>query len=372
MINATSIADLGAWLREAAWPLWLTHGVAADGVGGLRGFVEQLDPATLTCRANFRRLRVAARQTYVFSQGFHDGLAGAEDAVALGIGFFAQHAAQPDGGYAWRFDLNNRAIDTTRDLYDHAFVLLALTSAAGVFPREMMHDEARHLLRYLQKTFVHPAGGYGESVPPSSPRRQNPHMHVLESLLAACETFGDTAFLDAARPLVDLFADRFFVSDAGVIGEYFFDDLSPMRDEQGMLNFEPGHHCEWVWLLDWYQRYAGPDARLAAISAQLMAAVDRCATPFGLPDAARHDGKITTPTYRLWPQTERLKAELLRADTSDTLVANAVAQLASWLHPNGLWDERRDARGTPMAGDVPASSLYHLTCAILTAEQIVA
>ncbi len=53
-----------SWLADHAWPLWLEHGVDWQ----RRAFHEHLDSASLQCRASFRRLRVAARQTYVFSK----------------------------------------------------------------------------------------------------------------------------------------------------------------------------------------------------------------------------------------------------------------------------------------------------------------
>jgi len=151
--------------------------------------------------------------------------------------------------------------------------------------------------------------------------------------------------------------------------EEFSQTLEHIPTKDGIFTFEPGHHCEWVWLLDWYQTYTGPDAHLGQISKKMMAQVDRCAQKFGLPDLVAGDGTLIGPQFRLWPQTERLKAEVLRADYSSERVTTAVMQLASWLHPNGLWDERRDAGGAVIAMPSPASSLYHLTCAILTAEQ---
>src|SRR6516164_2633796 len=116
------------WLTDHAWPLWLSHGIDWK----RRAFHEHLDGSTLQCKAPFRRLRVAARQTYVFSHAARHGVLQAADAVALGLDFLRGPARLAGGGYAWRFDLDNRPVDATRDLYDHAFVLLAFAAAAGV------------------------------------------------------------------------------------------------------------------------------------------------------------------------------------------------------------------------------------------------
>ena len=84
-----------------------------------------------------------------------------------------------------------RVIDAHRDLYDHAFILLALASAARLLPAPPLRQEALDLLGYLDARFAHPLGGYVEVLPPTLPRRQNPHMHLLEALLTAFESFGD-------------------------------------------------------------------------------------------------------------------------------------------------------------------------------------
>ena len=109
---------LQAWLKDHAWPLWLEHGVDWR----RRAFHEHLDPASLRCRAEFRRLRVAARQTYVFSRAAHYGVPRAKEAVALGLDFLRGPARLADGGYACRFDLDNRPVDLTRDLYDLSLI----------------------------------------------------------------------------------------------------------------------------------------------------------------------------------------------------------------------------------------------------------
>src|SRR3984885_11529395 len=130
-INSTASARLGVparWLEDHAWPLWLEHGIDWK----RRAFHEHLDLASLGCHAEFRRLRVAARQTYVFSKAAGHGVPRAREAVVLGLDFLRGPARLPEGGFAWRFDLDNRPIDRTRDLYDHAFVLLAFATAAAV------------------------------------------------------------------------------------------------------------------------------------------------------------------------------------------------------------------------------------------------
>ncbi len=359
-----TIETLRAWLLTRALPLWLEHGV--DNEAG--GFHEALTHQGYACDTPFRRLRVAARQTYVFALAHQAGVAGADAAVALGLHFLQTHAALPEGGYAWRFSLRNTPTDTTRDLYDHAFVLLALAAAARVVTPAPLHARALALLAYMDAAFPHPAGGHAESLPPALPRRQNPHMHLLEALLAAYEAFGDAVFLRRADSLRLLFLQRFLDAGTGALPEFFDDALQPERTA-GVFVTEPGHHCEWVWLLQRHAALGGRCVEGEAAASRLMAFVDRNGIHAGtgdLVDLVTSDGRQAERTARLWPQTERLKAAWLRADTSAAGRAEAAARLGAWLLPDGLWWERRDADGAFVPGPAPASSLYHLTCAILT------
>jgi mannose-6-phosphate isomerase len=348
---------LREWLLTRAIPLWLRHGVS-------HGFHEALAPDTYACDLPFRRLRVLTRQIHVFSLAHRHGVPGADAAAALGVDILTRHAALPEGGYAWRFDLTNRPTDTTRDLYDHAFVLLALASATHVLPASPLRRRALELMAFLDDHMAHPIAGYVESLPPVLPRRQNPHMHLLEALLAAHAAFGDVIFLDRAHALVSLFLTRLLDPATGALPEFFDDRLRP----EPAAAIEPGHHCEWAWLLHDYARATQPDPRLSHAAARLLAFADVHGThPItgDLIDAVAADGTPLALTARLWPQTERLKSAHLRPDGTPARRAKAIASLAAYLRPDGLWHERRDAAGAFLPGPAPASSLYHLTTAIL-------
>jgi mannose-6-phosphate isomerase len=367
------------WLIEQAWPLWLEHGVDWH----RRAFHEHLDAASLQCRAEFRRLRVAARQTYVFSKAARYGTQRAkeraDEAVALGLDFLCGPARLPDGGFAWRFDLANRPIDLTRDLYDHAFVLLALAAAAEVVGADRLRGQAVAVADYIATHFVPPAGGYRESIPDTAPRRQNPHMHLFEALLAAHDAFGDEVFLARARELANLMVQRLFRSREGALPEYLDESLAPQR-EAGRFLVEPGHHYEWVWLLDRYQAAAGaaglsvrPDLTSVADCLFEFAEQHGVSPAHGLvTNGLWSDGAVADGGFRLWPQTERLRAAALRRHSDAERAAQALAaldQLFVGMGP-GLWIERMDADGRAVGGAVPATSLYHLTAALTDAAVV--
>jgi mannose-6-phosphate isomerase len=368
--------DAVSWLRDIAWPFWLRHGI--DRQAG--AFHEHLSHDAIACAADFRRLRVVTRQIFVFGEAAQAGLPGAADAVSLGLDYLRRHAGTAETGYAWRFDLAGTVIDDRRDLYDHAFVLLALSSAARALAMaaDGLRDQAIALDAYLQAGFRHVAGGYVESLPESAPRRQNPHMHLLEAYLAGYEIFGASRFLARADELVDLFLTRLFQWREGALPEYFDDGLQPLR-EAGRFVVEPGHHAEWVWLLDWHRRaklsvgQAAP-ARCAEAIAALLAFLDAHGVnpaTGALLDEIWSDGSVKSGGSRLWPQTEYLKAELLRPDADPARIHRVQAALMAYIDgaPAGLWHERRleDGRFLPEAS--PASSLYHLTGAIMLAHR---
>jgi mannose/cellobiose epimerase-like protein (N-acyl-D-glucosamine 2-epimerase family) len=370
--NPTAGAKRGVsarWLRDDAWPLWLEHGVDWK----RRAFHEHLDLTSLQCRAEFRRLRVAARQTYVFSKAASYGVPRAREAAVLGLDFLRGPARLPEGGFAWRFDLDNRPIDRTRDLYDHAFVLLAFAAAAPIVGAESLRAEAIELVDHIRRNFAHPAGGYEESIPPAMPRRQNPHMHLFEALLEAHDAFGDEVFFARAQELADVFLNRFFQAGEAALPEYFDAALMPKRDA-GRFLVEPGHHYEWVWLLDWYVRAAAAMGKpaspgLRSASDALLGFADRFATD---PDTGLvvnglwSDGAVQDAGHRLWPQTERLKAEARRKVAAADCLARALAALGRHLEGvrPGLWIERIEAGGKAGADPAPATSLYHLTAAL--------
>ncbi len=355
--DAASGAAMRAWLRRSAWPLWLARGIDRQ----RRGFHEWLDPARLDCDAGHRRLRVAARQTWTFAQAAREGVAVAEEAVAIGLAML-DRARLPAGGYANRLDLDGRVIDPRIDTYDNAFVLLALAGAAQA--GAPTRAPARDLLDLFEGALRHPAGGWREGLPDAAPRRQNPHMHLLEALLEAFRAFGEPRALALAEEVVGLFVLRFLHAETGTLPEYFGPDLAPLR-EAGRHAVEPGHHCEWAFLLRRHLAALAEAGRpappgLDALPEALLAFARRhgIGRHGGLMDEVWSQGAPKSAGARLWPQ-----AEWLRADPGEASAAALAAHLAG--APPGLWHERRDATGVPVPGPVPASSLYHLTGALL-------
>ena len=128
-------------------------------------------------------------------------------------------------------------------------------------------------------------------------------MHLLEALLAAHGAFGDPIFLERAHGLVALFIGRLVDPATGALPEYYDEALHPLATD-GLFEAEPGHHCEWAWLLHEYAVHAGADEGRAAIAARLLAFADAHGThpaTGDLIDSLASNGTPLASSARLWP-----------------------------------------------------------------------
>lgn len=348
------------WLRDQALPLWRDAGF--DRQSG--SFVERLSPQGAPLLEVPRRLMVQARQIHVFATAARHGWDkdGADLALRAGDAMTAHYAAGTEG---WVFSCmaDGTVADARRDLYAHAFVLLALADLVR------LDGQARHIrsvqttLAFLDREMAHLAGGFAENWPDQMlPRRQNPHMHLLEALIAVQETglCGDmSARMDA---IVSLFDRRFFSSNA-VLTEFFDDDWSPMNPDN---SFEPGHHFEWAWLLARHGAMTrrDPASRIERLLAQGLRGCDSQGRVIEMVS-----DKAKAGTRRLWgameaakalapplPAAARKPAAQQVLDTAwQSFIAPAVA---------GGWIDRVDAAGNSLVDHIPASSLYHIVTAV--------
>lgn len=354
-----SLQFLEDWWLNSAAPLWLDHGVDWRG----RGFFDQLSLTDAANVADIKRVRVCARQIFVFARLARHGVPRARAAVDHGLACLLGPMRHSDGGFVRSIDLAGRARDDTRDLYDQAFVLFALAHAYRLLGDEGLVAEARRLFALIEQHFRHPIIGLVEALPATLPRRQNPHMHLLEACLAWMEAGLDGPWTALADELVGLMRERFFSEPEARLFEFFDDRLELIADPASQV-FEPGHHFEWVHLIGQGRKagVAGCDEYLPGLLART--ALERGISPrTGIPlGSVDRAGVPVDPDCRIWQLCEWLRVATDRPDIAGAASRPATALIAMLDVPlRGLWRERRNAlTGKVQDEPCPASSLYHI------------
>ncbi|MEM9724680.1 MAG: mannose-1-phosphate guanylyltransferase/mannose-6-phosphate isomerase [Pseudomonadota bacterium] len=376
--------EFQSWMVETALPLWATSGRDPSGF-----FYEQLTKDGAPDPTASRRTRVQFRQIYVFAAAYLLGFRpdGAEIA-ALAFERVKEMAWAPDGkpGWAHLIGPDGTVLDARRDAYDQAFALMALAWLYRTRHDPAIRAAIDETLAFVDVWIAARSGGWWESVagggaqpanrtagktkaPPPGPalRRQNPHMHALEAMMALYEATGERSFLDRAREVYHLFAARFFDRTANVVIEYFDEDWRPAPPRNQRI--EPGHMAEWVYLIREYERLTGDN--VDSIADPLFAKTMQIGLdPSGrfLMDELTIDGGLAKRTRRLWPQTEYLKATLCQyrssgddrlRDQAQKILSDIRAEYLSNVIPGG-WRDCFDLDGAPTAGAIPASTLYHI------------
>ncbi|WP_426029407.1 AGE family epimerase/isomerase [Caulobacter sp. DWP3-1-3b2] len=368
--------QLKAWALEAAFPLWWT--VGADHVQG--GFFEKIALDGTPVEAP-RRARVQPRQIYSYAVA---GLLGWEgpwkQALTHGLDFYLSRYRRPDGFMRTLVASDGSPLDDTVDLYDQAFGLFGLAMAAQVLPQRTDLPRLATALRdALYATLKHPIAGFEESVPRTLPLLSNPHMHLFEASLAWIEAGGDAAWRAMADEIAELALAKFIDPVSGGLREYYDGDWNPASGVAGRI-IEPGHQFEWAWLLLRWGRLAGRDDAIAAALRMIAIGEGPGVDPargvaiFALLD----DMSVHDDIARLWAQTEQIKAGVLAAQvTGDarwwTTAANGAEALLKYLDTpvRGLWRDKLRADGTFVDEAAPASSFYHIVCAILELDRAV-
>ena len=345
-----SAKRLESWVREAALPFW------AEVQEDTGAWPEHLHPDGTPDREAVRRHRVQARQVYTYALAHRLGWWSDAGVVERTVDFMWKAGWAPDGrpGLIHRLGADGSVASDLRDLYDHAFYLLALGWAQSVCGEQ--EDRLAKTLAFLD-SLAHPAGGYAEGLPPALPRRQNPHMHVLEACLNL-HTLGLAGdWVARAERLMALWDAHMFDDRRQSVREFF--------DENWHWDggtFEPGHAMEWVWLLGLWGDVSGENRATQRDALYGRALVDG---GVWLRDEVDHAGESVRDTSRLWVQTELVKAHLTQArhgvPGAAGMAASAVdGLLEEWLEPRGTWRDQLGACGQTVSTTIPTSTFYHI------------
>src|SRR6266851_2068731 len=364
-------AALLGWATDAAFPLWATVGFDFE-----HGRFEE----RLTLRADRLpdapiRLLSQARQIYAYALAARRAwYPGAAMLVEQAFASMVRDYRERDGRGGWIFSIrrDGAVSDPRLDFYAHTFVLLAIASYVQATGKRQALALADETLAFIDRHLRAPNGhGFLEGLPPANAlRRQNPHMHIFEGLLALWQCSEDASYLTRAGELFDLFATRFFRADPGILGEYFTAALQPAEGIAGSI-VEPGHHYEWVWLLRRFGQISGRSVQ------PYVDALYDFADRYGfdgaglIVDELLVDGSHHAPSRRIWPIAEAVKANLVEARLGRPQAEDKAASLAGLLRdrfltsdPAGGWHDRLDRNGACLSQFMPASTLYHVVCAI--------
>lgn len=361
------LADIASkvesWLFAAALPLWRRAGLDAQGFA-----VEELNFHGAARERGYRRTLVQFRQAYCFA---HASLIDPGDAQrALGLmRNAARHAWHPEGGWVHRLSPGGDVLDATRETYDQAFAVFAAAWVYRVSGDMAMLELADRTLAFLDTQMADPGGGYAEALPPKLPRRQNPHMHLLEGVLALYDATGKSTYLARADALLELLLQH-FVDPAGYLHEFFDAAWNVWPGIDGEM-IEPGHHFEWVWLLHEHARLSC--RAVLPVTGQLF----RIACAHGLKDGlvvARIDdgGVIADAGSMLWAQCEALKSYVARSEHAGEDHRGSMCAVLDDIfrhflpqQPGGIWYEKLDANHAPVLTRMPATGFYHLMLAMM-------
>jgi mannose-6-phosphate isomerase len=357
---------------DHALPLW--SGEGWDRTTG--GFIDRLAPDGRADAQAPRRIMVQARQIYCFAKAARMGWYPQGREVALkGLDYLLTKAKSPDGkpGFVHVLTPEGTVLKPGRDTYDHAFVLLALATVYSLDRDAQVRAEIDALCHFLDTQLRSPHGGFLEGLPPSMPRRQNPHMHLFEAMIAAFDATHDNVFQNRAGDFFALFLASLYDKQKQLLGEYFEEDWSRIEP----VSIEPGHQAEWAWLLKGFERITGcPTGRFRG---ELLASALRYRDEATgcLVDEGDTAGNVKRHTRRLWPQTEIAKAWIAQAESGEAGAADEARMALVRLerhylsHPvAGGWHDQFDRDGNSLVATIPASSFYHVLCAVTEAEQV--
>lgn len=362
------------WLFEDALPFWAKNGL--DKKHG--GYVEYFETASLKPFTEERRMRTIARQVYVFSHASLLGFADGVDCAKHGVSFLFTHGWQNDQiGWARTLNQDGSVRDGTPDLYDQAFILFALAWFYRATKAPEALDAAEKTFNLIEGSFRAPNEGFWHELPPKGHRQQNPHMHLLEAVLAWQTAAPNKRNETLGKELVALCQKRFFDEKNSTLAEFFDRDWARAEGDAGRI-IEPGHHFEWAWILTQAQSLLGcktdNEVRKLIAFAEKFGVDQKSAAVY---QQVRDDGTPLDRNSRTWPNTERIKAAAALYDLDGTDPRPVLEQSCALLldrylscEPKGAWIDKFDSTGSPTSPTIPASTFYHLLLAFVEAMRV--
>lgn len=363
IVAQNNIQKARNWLTQDVFPLWFDKGF--DPATGC--FFEAFSGAGEPLKLLDRRAMVQARQIYAVTEAVRLELFSREQAAPMikkNTQLLITRYLLPSGGYAHSVNSELLVSNSDTDLYTQAFVLFGFAKAYELLKDEQLIEEAQKLLNYLIKNRCTGSGGFTEIKNGKTLYQSNPHMHLFEAALAWVEVSQEDCFKKLADDLAELCTSKFIHSETHFLAEHYDQPWQPQLIG-GNFIFEPGHHHEWSWLLQQYQRLTG------TVTLQQSESLFKSAEQYGLSenkkfvvDEVLSNGKIYKKSARFWPQTERIKAatQLKQAQAADQAFDTLFLYFEGV--KRGLWQDTLQENGQFVVQPSKASSLYHIMNAL--------
>ena len=216
---------------------------------------------------------ITSRTVHVFGLGALLGVEGSEALAAAALAGLRTTLRDPQhGGWFGSLDAGGRPRGTAKSCYDHAFVVLAGSTAvvAGIPGGDELLAEATSVLeqRFWDDDLGRVVDEWDRGWRTAAPYRGlNATMHSLEAMLAAGDATGDPVWHERAGRLAALVVDLAPLHD-GRLPEHFGPDWVPDLDlnrDRPDDPFKPygatiGHGLEWSRLLLHVEATLGADA----------------------------------------------------------------------------------------------------------------
>lgn len=378
------------WFVADLVPWWT--GQAADAEAG--GFFDALGADGTPIVTGPKTTLAQARTLFTLSHlALFAGDSRFSEAAGTAHQFLNAHLFDPArGGHVRAVARDGAPTGNAADLvarsYDQTFVLLALATYERLAPEAGTAAALDACWAFIAERLTDPAtgllledDGVRDPAAPDAPlRAQNPHMHLFEALLQAFEMTGAPVWMERAEPLLELSLRHFCDAETGSIAEFRAPGLGSLPRRLGTRR-EPGHQCEWAWLLHRYARLGGT-ADVLPVAERLMDFALRhgfCdAGPMrgAVRDAVAADGSILENTFLLWPQTEAAKAFAARFERSGDEVEaeRARATLAllfeRYFVRQRAWCNQLDAEARVLQPEALSRLLYHLALAVTEGARV--
>lgn len=378
-----------AWLQHEAERL-LAFAVASPQQGGGGAYLDA-DGAPEAGRPT--ETWITCRMVHSYALGHLMGIPGSRPLAERAMSGLTGALRDAEHG-GW---FHTAAADGAKQAYDHAFVVLAGSSAtvAGLEGGRELLDEALRILdqRFWDEEYGLVADAAEQDWSATDPYRGiNANMHSVEAMLAAADATGDARWLDRARRIAE-FACGQAAAHGWRLPEHFNEQWEPQLEynaDQPEDPFRPygatvGHGLEWARLflhLEAALQQQGDTWLDAAKSLYERAVSDGWARDGadGFVYTTDWEGTPVVRSRMHWVLAEAIAmSTVLAAVTGDARHEDDVARWWAYAdrylvdHTHGSWHHELDADNRPAAGTWSGKpDVYHAYQAALLADLPVA